>query len=322
MNKSAILSLQDRTFNLFFLSLLNYKSSINTDTIKEPLFHEKGIEVCVLRLDQVHPVISGNKLFKLHQFLEAAIKSNHKKIITFGGAYSNHLAATAYACREAGLTCAGIVRGERAPVLSHTLQQCMADGMQLEFITREAYKKKDDDAFIHDLQQQFGDHILVPEGGYHPWGARGASMIAEYYMGGGFTHIATAVGTATTLAGLLLNRQEGQTIMGFGVLKGMNDLDERLAYLCGTNKQPENYSFIPGYCLEGYAKKDASLFTFMNDFYTREKIPLDFIYTAKMLYGIHDMAMQNRFARGSRILCIHTGGLQGNASLPAGTLVF
>lgn len=322
MNKSAILSLQDRTFNLFFLSLLNYKPLIDTKTLRTPLFHEKGIEVSVLRLDKVHPVVSGNKLFKLHYFLEEAISSDHKKIISFGGAYSNHLAATAYACREAGLACVGIVRGERAPVLSHTLQQCINDGMQLEFISREAYKKKDDDNFILELQQQFGDHLLVPEGGYHPWGAMGASLIAEYYKGRGFTHVATAVGTATTLAGLLLKREAGQTVMGFGVLKGMNDLDERLAYLCGTNNHPEQYSFIPQYSLEGYAKKDTTLFKFMNDFYMQENIPLDFIYTAKMLYGIYEMTLQNYFARGSRILCIHTGGLQGNASLPAGTLVF
>ena len=186
---------------------------IKIDVLEDKLFNDKGISVSVLRLDQVHSIISGNKLFKLHYFLEDTLASSHKTIITFGGAYSNHLSATAYACKISGLKSIGIVRGEEPETLSHTLHQCKADGMMLRFISREEYDKKETKNFHELLTEEFGEHILIPEGGFHPLGAKGASLITDHVHEDA-THICCAMGTATTVAGLMLKKRAFQNIIG------------------------------------------------------------------------------------------------------------
>ncbi len=158
----------------------------------------------MLRLDAIHPVVSGNKFFKLYYFLEEAIKSTHKHIITFGGAYSNHLAATAYACKLAGLKSTGIVRGERPKQLSHTLRFCLQNEMTLEFISRDLYKKINGEEFQTELIKKYGDHTLVPEGGFSFKGVQGAKLICNYFNQKKYTHVCCAVGTATTFAGLIM----------------------------------------------------------------------------------------------------------------------
>ncbi|MEP6675237.1 MAG: pyridoxal-phosphate dependent enzyme [Ferruginibacter sp.] len=289
--------------------------------MKDKLFAEKKITVAVLRLDALHPVVSGNKFFKLKYFLEEALNKN-KAVITFGGAYSNHLVATAFACREAGIACTGIVRGEAPEMLSPTLQQCREYGMQLKFISRDAYKKHDEPSFLHELEKDFVSHIVIPEGGYHPLGAKGSAGIGEYIRAENYSHIACAVGTATTIAGLLSVADAHQTVLGFNVLKGMTDLDLRLRYLLAEKNAAKKIKVIDDYTFDGYAKKNAALIAFMNRLYEQENLPTDFVYTAKMMYGIYDMVRMDHFAPGSKIVCIHTGGLQGNASLPEGSLIF
>ena len=178
-------------------------SKADIEELDDDLFFREQVSVSVLRLDKIHPVVSGNKLFKLHYFLQDAILSNHKTILSFGGVYSNHLAATAFACKVLNLKCIGIVRSEQPDQLSPTLQQCINDGMQLKFITRHQYETKEDTGFINSLQNEFGEFILVPEGGYHSLGAKGAALIMGLFNPGNYTHICTATGTLTTLAGLL-----------------------------------------------------------------------------------------------------------------------
>lgn len=295
---------------------------ISTDILDDPLFHSKGIQVSVLRADKVHPVVSGNKLFKLHYFLAQALRMPEPSLVTFGGAWSNHLVATAFACREAGIRCIGLVRGEEPVQASHTLQQCKQLGMELQFIGRQAYNHKAEPQFLAALTKQWGPHVLVPEGGYHPLGAKGAALILPLAKAAAYTHIASAWGTATTVAGLLLAAPADSTVMGFAALKGMTDLPHRLSYLLDGAKPAASFVAVPEYCLAGYAKKDARLFDFMNRVWQRHQLPTDFVYTAKMLYGIYDLARQDYFAPGSHVLCIHTGGLQGNSSLPAKTLTF
>ncbi len=289
------------------------------EVLNDDLFTQKKLNLSVLRLDKIHPVVSGNKLFKLHYFLKEV--SPKKTIITFGGAYSNHLAATAFACSSLNIKSIGIVRGEEPVQLSHTLKQCIDDRMQLRFIPRDAFTKKESAVFIDALKKEYGDPIIIPEGGYHPIGADGAALIMDL-AGRNYSHICTAVGTATTLAGLLKAAHLSQTIIGIPVLKGMNDIQERIQWLTGNNSIPKNLELLPDYHFGGYAKKTDALIRFINQCWQQYHLPLDFVYTAKLFFGIIDHIKKGHFPEGSNILCLHTGGLQGNKSLPLHTLLF
>jgi len=292
------------------------------DILKESFLQEKQIALSVLRLDKIHPVVSGNKLFKLHYFLQDALQSTHKTILTFGGAYSNHLAATAFACKANGLKSIGIVRGEKPPQLSSTLQQCIENNMQLKFITRERYDKKEDAYFLQQLKNEFGECIIIPEGGYHPLGAKGAALINSLFKANTYTHICTATGTATTLAGLLQSANSNQKIINVPVLKGMVDIDKRIDFLNAGDIKKNQLTTFNNYDFGGYAKKTPELISFMNYLWHQHQLPSDFVYTAKLFFAIFDKAKQDFFPAASNILCLHTGGLQGNNSLPRGTLLF
>jgi len=295
-------------------------SSVETEELSDEVFTRKEISVSVMRLDKIHPVVSGNKLFKLHYFLEEAERSGKEGLLSFGGAYSNHLLATAFAGCGAGFSTIGVVRGEKAETLSPTLLQCMEYGMQLQFISRSAYQNKEADHFPEELNARFENHLLIPEGGYHPLGAKGASLIRKWINGRGYTHICLATGTATTIAGLLMEPEACQQIIGIPVLKGMLDWRARMEYLLGSGADLSALDIWDGHHFGGYAKKNAALIGFMNECWQKFRLPLDFVYTAKLMHAVYERAGQDQFPRGSHILCLHTGGLQGNRSLPADTL--
>lgn len=288
----------------------------------DTLTEEKNVTISVLRLDKIHPVVSGNKLFKLHYFIKAALESDHKTILTFGGAYSNHLVATAFACREAGLKCIGIVRGEMPENLSATLKKCKDFGMQLRFISRDDYQQKSAGYLTDQFKKEIGEFCIVPEGGYHPLGAKGAGLIMDVIESENYSHICTASGTSTTLAGLLLNSKPHQQIISVPVLKGMEDTLQRLALLTGNNFNEKQLAVFHEYHFGGYAKKTPNLINFMNLLWLQFQLPSDFVYTAKLFFAVFDKVRSGYFKSGSHILCLHTGGLQGNVSLPAGTLNF
>ncbi len=290
-----------------------------TVPLQDELFQKNGLQVSMLRLDEINPVVSGNKLFKLVCFLKEAKESFHKKIITFGGAYSNHLAATAFACEQMNIRSIGVVRGEKPKSLSHTLQFCLKHGMQLEFVSRSLYKNIDAE-FLQHLKNKYGEHILIPEGGFSVKGKQGASMINNYFADKNFTHVCLPVGTATTFGGIVDANKTGTEIIGFGVLKNMHDIAERFQELKVDNRN--KYSFIGDYHFGGYAKRTTELIPFMNDFYSKHFIPLDFVYTAKMMFGLYELVSKNFFPPNAKILSIHTGGLQGNKSLKNGELIF
>ena len=302
------------------IKLLNETQNIIINSLQSELFNKSKFSVSMLRLDTIHPIVSGNKIFKLYYFLEEAKNSIHKKIITFGGAYSNHLAATAYTCKEAGVKCIGFVRGEKPKELSHTLLFCLQNEMQLEFISRESYKKINKENFLQSLKNTYGDHILIPEGGFSQKGANGAKLICNYFNLKNFSHVCCAIGTATTFAGLINGNNNETEIIGFSILKNLNDIEERLIFL-GVEPS-KKYSVIHDYHFGGYAKKNTDLISFINSFYQDNKIPLDFVYTGKMVFGVYNLIEKKYFPEGSNILCIHTGGLQGNNSLPEGVLNF
>lgn len=298
------------------------------EKLEDSLFAEKEVNVSVLRLDKIHPVLSGNKIYKLHYFLQELLQSENTKekyndtILTFGGVYSNHLAATAYACKELNLKCIGIVRGERHPRLTHTLKRCESDGMHLHFVNKLKYQFKDTKGFQQEMQEHFGNCLIIPEGGYHPMGAKGASLIMDCFNHKKYSHICTATGTATTLAGLLSAASASQQIISVPVLKNMTDLNARLKVLIPQQGNTDNLQILDNYYFNGYAKKDDKLVEFMNQCWLTYKLPLDFVYTAKMMYAVIDSIKNNYFKKGSEILCLHTGGLQGNISLPLNTLLF
>lgn len=291
-------------------------NSILLEELHDLRLEEKQIRLYVARLDKIHPVVSGNKLFKLYYYLERALAVPAQPVKTYGGAYSNHLVATAFACNRLGLSSIGVVRGERPDVFSHTLLQCEELGMHLEFASRDEYA---------DLSK--GNHfnaeecINIPEGGFEPDGARGASVIMDHLKSIHPTHICTATGTATTLAGMLQKATSHQIIISVPVLKNMHDLPERLQFLNGQ-KRYKNLDVWNDFHFGGYAKKNEELFRFMNQFYEMHAVPTDFVYTGKMMYGVMKKINENYFAPGSVVCCLHTGGLQGNLSLPDGSLVF
>ena len=273
---------------------------------------EKRIEVDVLRLDQIHPIVSGNKWYKLKYYLQEAVDKNYRSILTFGGAYSNHVVATACAAKEAGLKSIGIIRGEKPVHMSFTLSDAVAEGMQLEFMSREDYKSKSEPKFLKELTEKYPNALIVPEGGAGELGVRGSKEMLDGINHIEYTHILCAIGTGTSFEGLSQTIGSNTKMMGIVVLKGMQE-----AYKNSHHKQ-----MIHEYHFGGYAKKNDILLAFMNHFFTQTKIPTDFVYTGKLFYAMMDMVERNYFPTGSRLLVVHSGGLQGNRSLPAGTLVF
>ena len=194
--------------------------------------------------------------------------------------------------------------------------------MQLKYVTREIYAGKDDPAFIKALQKEFGECLVVPEGGYHPKGAKGAALIMDLVKEKGYTHICTATGTATTLAGLLMATEKEQLVIGVSVLKGMTDIRERINRLSNDTANMEQLQLFHDHHFGGYAKYIPGLIQFMNQCWEKFQLPLDFVYTAKMLYAVFDAIKNDHLPRNSRIVCLHTGGLAGNYSLPTGTLLY
>jgi 1-aminocyclopropane-1-carboxylate deaminase len=277
--------------------------------------------VDVLRLDRIHPVISGNKWFKLKEYLQDAANQNKKAVVTFGGAFSNHIVATAAAAELYGLKSIGIIRGEQASTLSHTLKDALSYGMELLFVSREAYKAK---CLPPEIPGTYsGEELyIINEGGYGCKGMEGAKDILQNVEASKYTHIAVAVGTGTTLAGLTAAAGTGQTVMGISALKNNLSLQKEINSLLPEEKQ-NAFLLFHDYHFGGYAKYTPGLTRFMNQWYEQTGIPSDFVYTGKLFFAVNDLLQQGSFfPEGSTILIVHSGGLQGNLSLPKGTLIF
>lgn len=282
------------------------------DTIAQNILHQqieyRNVQITVKRLDLVHPHISGNKFFKLKYNLLEAQSLGLKKILSFGGAYSNHIAATAYAAHLFGFESVGIIRGEelKQRPFNPTLLNAQHFGMQLEFVSREQYRQKDQPAFLNQLQQQFPEHYLIPEGGTNHLAIQGCKEILKPDDKSNFDVICCAVGTGGTIAGLIESSLEHQQILGFSALKG-DFLNHDVQQLTSR----KNWNITDAYCCGGYAKTTPELLSFIQNFEQHYQIPLEHIYTGKMLMGIFDQIDRDYFKNGSRILVIHSGGLQG-----------
>ena len=282
---------------------------IESQEISLPLLKEKDIRLFVKRLDKVHPFISGNKWFKLKYNLIEAKKLGYKILLTFGGAYSNHIAATAFSAKEKGFKSIGVIRGEKHLPLNPILHLARENGMELHYVTREDYRLKSTPRFLDKLKFQFGDFYLLPEGGVNALAVKGTSEILDETDTQDY--ICCAVGTSGTIAGIINSSNNKQKVIGFPAIKGFDALEKDIKNW--TNKQ--NYKFINNCPYVGYAKVNKELVDFVNQFDEVHNIPLDAIYTGKMMLGIMDLIKWDYFPKGSSILAIHTGGLQGNKGM-------
>ena len=274
----------------------------------------KGITLEIKREDLLHPFVSGNKFRKLKYNVLQAKAENQSVLLTFGGAFSNHIAAVAYAGKEQGFETIGVIRGDELrdkisenPTLSFA-QEC---GMRFEFVTREAYRHKTETAFIEQLQVKFGSFYLVPEGGTNDLAVKGCEEILTEFDAH-FDFVCSAVGTGGTISGLINSALPHQKVLGFPALKG--DFLQNEIHKFVNNK---NWELITDYHFGGYGKVTTEFIEWMNWFYAQTGIPLDPIYTGKMVFGVMDLIQRNYFPPKSKILMIHTGGLQGIAGMNA-----
>ena len=287
-----------------FIALNQVKNQI----IPLEAFSISNFNLVIKREDQLHPDISGNKFRKLKYNIFEAKRLKKSTLLTFGGAYSNHIAAVAATGKEYGFKTIGIIRGEELidkvadnPTLSFA-KKC---GMLFYFISREEYRKKDDLIFFENLKSIYGDFYLLPEGGTNDLAVNGCAEILTK-KDTSFDYVCSPVGTGGTIAGLIKSSNPLQTVLGFSALKGTFQASDIKKFTKKTN-----YRILDDYCLGGYAKVTTELIEFMNDFKNKTTVSLDPIYTGKMIFGIFDLINKGYFKENSTILAIHTGGLQG-----------
>jgi len=295
---------------LHFLLHLNF-----TFVKKQPSLNQQvdlkfpnSISVFIKREDLIHPIVSGNKFRKLKYNLLQAKAENQDTLLTFGGAFSNHIAAVAFAGKEKGFKTIGIIRGEElVPKIAEnpTLKFAQECGMQFEFISREEYRHKAETFFLENLKNQFGAFYLVPEGGTNALAIKGCEEILTE-SDSQFDFVCCAVGTGGTISGIINSILPHQKVLGFPALKG-DFLKEEIRIFARN----ENWELITDYHFGGYGKVKPELIAFINLFHKENKIPLDPIYTGKMVFGIFDLIEKNYFPENSKILLIHTGGIQG-----------
>lgn len=267
-----------------------------------------NISLTIKREDLIHPFVSGNKFRKLKYNLLQAKAENKETLLTFGGAFSNHIAAVAYAGKEQGLKTIGVIRGDELfdkIKENPTLKFAQENGMQFEFVTREEYRFKSEVSYLEKLKDKFGDFYLVPEGGTNELAVKGCEeiLIDEDAV---FDYICCAVGTGGTISGLINSALPHQKVLGFPALKGDFLTDEIRIFA-----KQDNWNLISDYHFGGYGKINLELIEFINAFFEDHKVPLDPIYTGKMVFGVIDLIRKNYFPEHSKIILIHTGGLQG-----------
>lgn len=280
--------------------------------ITDSFLEKKGVQLYLLRTDLNHPEISGNKLYKLKYNIEEAKKQNKNTLLTFGGAFSNHIAATAAAGKTVNLNTIGIIRGDELPQLNPTLRLAKENGMQLYFVSRELYRNKEE--LQNYVRKTVNNNCyIIPEGGSNALGVKGCTEIVKN-SSIPFDYICVPCGTGATLSGIVLSLNTKQKAVGFQVLKAEKYIEQEVKkWLLEFNcENKNNWSVNENYHFGGYAKVNEELQSFVKEFKNNYHIPLDLVYTGKMMYGIFDLIKKDTFKPGSTIIAIHTGGLQGN----------
>lgn len=288
-------------------------NSIPLQAIHDSVTAAYGVNLFMLRTDLIHEHISGNKWFKLHFNLLQAKSENKNTLLTFGGAFSNHIAATAAAGKEYQFKTIGIIRGEEHTPLNPTLALAKENGMELLYVSRTMYRDKQ--ALMSFVEEKFAatNYYLVPEGGSNSLGVKGCKEIINF-IPIGFDCICCACGTGATVAGVILSLTEKQRALGFQVLKAEGYINEEVNNWIKKDgaSGPFNFEVNEDYHFGGYAKHTDELKEFVQWFNNINHIPLDYVYTGKMMFGIYDLMKQGLFKSGETIVAIHTGGLQGN----------
>jgi 1-aminocyclopropane-1-carboxylate deaminase len=289
-----------------------FAASLRVPSPVEPLadvrLREAGVDVWLKRDDLIHADVPGNKWRKLKHNLAEAARTGQGTLLTFGGAYSNHIRATAAAGRYCGFSTIGIIRGEEHLPLNPSLSFAVDHGMRLSYMSREDYRHKGDPELIAGLRRQFGDFYLLPEGGSNDLGVRGCEEIpAEIAMN--FDTICCACGTGATLAGVAAGLNERQRAVGFSVLKGGEFLERDVAEMqqAAFGGQSGNWRIEHGFHFGGFARRSAELDMFIADFAAQHCITLDWVYVAKMMFGIYALVQRGVFRPGSRIIAVITG---------------
>jgi 1-aminocyclopropane-1-carboxylate deaminase len=298
--------------------MVEYVPVINT------IYHHRQA-IDLLRLDLIHPLYGGNKYFKLKYNLQRARELGATTILTFGGAHSNHIYSLSAICREEGFECLAVIRGEEKMLdESPTLQFAKQQGMKFHFVSREDYTHKTEEGFLDRLKQKFGDFYMLPEGANNSEGVKGCSEILTEDLKS-YDYVFCACGTACTYSGIKISSAPHQVIIGISVLKGENDL------LNDANKWFSEFSvplieageneglisrsaILSDFHFGGYAAYSPELVTFKQEFENWYNLPLDYIYTSKLMFAVFYLLENKRLKKGASILVVHSGGLQGNAA--------
>ena len=276
--------------------------------IKSDLISKKKLKVYVKREDLIHPIISGNKWRKLKYNFELIKKNKIKEVLSFGGAYSNHLHALSWYANTQKIKSIGIVRGNESDELNSTLSFCKKNNMDLYYLDRDIYRiNKYSNNLINDLNKKYKNIYMIPEGGCNYLGIKGCEEIL-FEEDEKFDFICASFGTGCTSAGIINSLRKNEYFLAFSSLKGGERMRENISKMCNHSK---NWQIISNYHFGGFARKNKELDLFIQNFYLKHKIILDPVYTAKLFFGIFDLISNNYFKTNSKILIIHTGGLQG-----------
>ncbi len=286
--------------------------AIPLQALHDLLLQRMGLRVSVLRLDLTHPLISGNKWFKLKHNLQQARAAGHDVLLSFGGTYSNHIHALAAAGQAFGFRTIGVIRGERPPQLSATLRFAEAQGMQLHFVSREQYRQKNSPELRAELAALYGEAYWLPEGGSNALAVEGCAEIAAL-IPADVDVVACACGTGGTLAGLASGLAGRAEVLGVAVLKGADFLhDEVRRLLAAANRpDPQNWRLLLDAHWGGYGRAPEALLAFIRQFEQQHGLPLEQVYTGKLFAAVWRLIEDGQFAPGRHVMLIHSGGLQG-----------
>lgn len=293
--------------------MLHYHSTPVFEIRAHPAIEKAGVRLLIKREDLNHPTVPGNKWWKLKYNLAAASETVERRVVTFGGAFSNHISALAAATRELKLEAVGLIRGEETLPLNPTLQYALNQGMKIHYLSRGQYREKSSPVFLKKLQHQFGNFYLIPEGGSNILAVKGCAEFADEELSQiEFQYLFLPVGTGGTLAGLVCGLEDTKQVVGVSVLKGGEFLKDDILKMVGdySGKLYDNWTLLSEYHHGGYAKTTPELLLFMREMKDLYQLPLDRVYTGKMMWAVIREIEKGSFIRGTTILTLHTGGLQ------------
>ena len=300
--------------------MFDYAQHINEDAavllpVKLPNI-STDVKVFMKRIDLVHPVISGNKWYKMKYNIAEMMDDKIDTLLTFGGAFSNHIHATAMAGKVFGFKTIGLLRGEEHLPLNETLQSAVDNGMEIHYVDRTTFREHESEKFLAEIKEKFGDAFILPLGGTNNIALKGCAEIVEN-IDVDYNYICSASGSGGTFAGIVAGLNGNKKGIVFPALKGGEFLEKVISDLVlnYSGKQFKNWSLNTDYHFGGFAKLTKELVKFTKEFEKLNGFELDYIYTNKMMFGIRELIKSGYFKSGETIIAIHSGGLQGNLGM-------